>query len=49
MQLFQKQKKHPNLFLHFLNFVSIFNILKKTMTLIADIFLNLRAPKNVVR
>ena len=49
MQLFQKQKQHPNLFLHFLNFVSIFNILKKTMTLIADIFLNLRAPKNVVR
>ena len=49
MQLSQKQKKLPNFFLHFLNFVSIFNIFEKPMTLIADIFLNLRTPKNVVR
>ena len=34
-------------FLHFRNLDSIFNILN--MTLIADVFLNLRTPKNVVR
>ena len=36
-------------FLHFLNLDSILNIFKKKMTLIADVFLNLRTPKNVVR
>ena len=36
-------------FLHILNLDSILNIFKKKMTLIADIFLNLRTPKNVVR
>ena len=36
-------------FLHFLNLESILNILKKKMTLIADVFLNLRTLKNAVR
>ena len=36
-------------FLHFINLDSILNIFKKTMTLIADVFLNLRTPKNVLR
>ena len=39
------QKLLLNLFLHFLNLDSIFNIFKKKMTLIGDIFLNLRTPK----
>ena len=45
----RNEKYFQTIFLHFLNLDSIFNILKKAMTLIADIFLNLRAPKNVVR
>ena len=36
-------------FWHFLNLDSILNIFKKKMTLTADVFLNLRTPKNVVR
>ena len=36
-------------FLHFLNLDSILNILGKKMTVIADVFLNLRTAKNVVR
>ena len=36
-------------FLHILNLDSILNIFKKKMTVIGDIFLNLRTPKNVVR
>ena len=36
-------------FLHFRNLYSIFNIFNKKMTLIANVFLNLRIPKNVVR
>ena len=36
-------------FLHFRNSYSIFNIFNKKMTLIANVFLNLRIPKNVVR
>ena len=38
-----------NLFLHFLNLDSILKIFKKKMTLIADVFLNLRTAKNAVR
>ena len=38
-----------NLFLHFLNVDSFLNISKKNMILIADVFLNLRTAKNVVR
>ena len=36
-------------FFHFLNLNSILNIFKKMMTLIADVFLNLRTPKNVFK
>ena len=43
------QKNFPIFFLHFRNLESISNIFKKKMTLIADVFLNLRTPKNVVR
>ena len=49
MQLSQKRKILSNFFLHFLNYDSILNIFKKKMTLIADVFLNLQTPKNVVR
>ena len=49
MQLSQKRKILSNFFLHFLNYHSILNIFKKKMTLIADVFLNLQTPKNVVR
>ena len=45
MQLSQKQK----LICDFLSLDSILNIFKKKMTLKADVFLNLRIPKNVVR
>ena len=37
------------LFLHFLILDSILKIFKKMITLIADVFLNLGTPKNVVR
>ena len=37
------------LFLHFRNLDLILIIFKKKMTLIADVFLKLRTPKNVVR
>ena len=36
-------------FLDFPNLDSILNIFKKKMTLIGDVFLKLRTPKNVVR
>ena len=36
-------------FLHFLNLDSILKTLQKMMTLIAEVFLNLRTRKNVVR
>ena len=36
-------------FLHFLYLDSFFNIFKKKMTLTADVFLNLRTPKHVIR
>ena len=54
MQSSQKQKIFSQLFfffffLNFLNLDSILNILKKKMTLVADIFLKLRTPKDVVR
>ena len=50
MQLSQKQKSFPQFFfLHFRNLNLIWNILEKKMTLIADVFLNLRNPKNVPR
>ena len=45
----RNQKYFPNFFLHVRHLDSILNIFKKKMTLIADVFLNLRTPKNVVR
>ena len=39
----------PIFFLRFWNLGLTLNIFKKKMTLIADIFLNLGTPKNVVR
>ena len=36
-------------FLNFLNLDSILNIFGKNMTIKADVFLNLRTPKDVVR
>ena len=48
--LYLRKKKYSlNLFLHFINLDSILNIFKERMTLIADVFLNLRTPKSVVR
>ena len=35
--------------MYFRNLHEIFNICKKTMTFIADLFAKLRTPKNVVR
>ena len=49
MKLSQKGKTFWDFLLNFLNLRSILNIFKIKMTLIADVFLNLRNPKNVVR
>ena len=49
MHLSQKRKIFSQIFFHFRNLESILNIFKKNMTLIADVFLNLRTPKYVVR
>ena len=49
MQLSQKRYIFSELFLHFLNLDSILKIYEKKMNLIADVFLNLRTPKNMVR
>ena len=43
------EKILPIFFLHFPNLDSIWKIFKKTTTLIADTFLNLGTPKEVVR
>ena len=43
------EKYFLDFFLHFLSLDSILNSSKKKMTLITDVFLNLRTPKNVVR
>ena len=45
----RNEELFPNFIFHCLNLDSILNILKKSMTLRADLFLNLRTPKNVVR
>ena len=49
MILSQKRKNISHFFFQFGTLDSILNLFKKKMTLIADIFLNLRTPKNVVR
>ena len=49
MQLFRKQKTFSAFFSPpFWNLDSNLNILKKKMTLLADVFLALQTPKNVV-
>ena len=48
--IYLRNKKYfVNFFLHFLNFDSILKIFKKKIALIADVFLNLRTPKYLVR
>ena len=49
MDLSQERKIFSELSFHFLDLESIFNIFKKKMTLIADVFLSLRTQKSVVR
>ena len=49
MQVSQKIKVFHNFLLHFQNLVSILNIFKKKMTLIAYLFVRLPPAKNVVR
>ena len=49
MQLFRKRELFSEFFLHFVNLDSILKFSKKDLTLIADIFSNLRTPKDVVR
>ena len=50
MQLSQKRKILLKFFfLHFLNLDSILKIFKRQVTLIADVFLNLRTKRDVVR
>ena len=48
MQLYRKRKIISEFFLHFVNLDSIFIIFNKSMTLIDDVFLNWRTPKDVV-
>ena len=45
----RKKKLFLNFFVRVLNLDSILNIFEKKMILIADVFLNWRTPKNVVR
>ena len=49
MQISQKRKILSEFFFNFLNLDSILNIFQIEMTLIPDVFLNLRTPKHVVR
>ena len=49
MQLSQKQKTFLDVFLSFSKFRFNLSIFEKNVTIIADVFLNLRTPKNVVR
>ena len=44
----RNKKNFLNYFVRFRNLDSILNIFQKKMTLIADVYLNLRTPKNVV-
>ena len=45
----KNKKLFLNYFLHFPNVHEILNICKKKMSFIADLFVKLRTPKNVVR
>ena len=49
MQLSEKEKLFFRFFSQFLNLDRILKILKKKMTLIADVFLDLRTPQNLIR
>ena len=49
MQLSKKQKAFSDVFLQFWNVDKIFNIIRKKITLIADVFPKLRIPKDIVR
>ena len=49
MQLPQKQKNFWQLFFTFYKFRFNFKIFKKKITLIADVFLNLRTPEDFIR
>ena len=49
MQLSQKQQTFSNFSLHFWNLDQILQILKKKMTLVANVFSKLRTSKNPVR
>ena len=48
MDLSGKEKRFLNFFVHFENLVQIWNIFKKNMTLITDVFRKLRTPKDMV-
>ena len=49
IQLSQKQKNFSDLFFAFLKSILNFKHLPKKMTLVADVFLVIRSPKNMVR
>ena len=49
IQLSQKQRIFLNFFWHFSNLYWILNICQKKMTVIADVFPEIPAPKNMVR
>ena len=49
MQLSEKRKHFLNFLLHFQNIYEILNICQKKMTLVPDVFLEIAAPKNMVR
>ena len=48
MHLSQKQKIFSEIFFAFSKFTFLFQLFRKKMTLIADVFLNLRTLNNVV-
>ena len=49
MQLSKKQKAFSKVFPNFWNVDKIMNTFRKNVTLLADLFQNLRIPKTVVR
>ena len=49
MELSQKQKNFLNFFFAFLKSILNLNICQKEMTLIADVFPEIPAPKNMVK
>ena len=49
MELYQKQKTFSEFFFSFLKSILNFTHLPKKMTLIADVFWEILAPKNMVR